>query len=503
MRKLITKNKGRSAQKANERLQNEMVEISFRTMPSKKMLAGDALNFGGELIAERKEKEALRLVTQMEEQYDFGSIIDVQLLRFRALLQLERLEDLIPLAKKLEDAAPSNFRVLMGIFKLNVILGEIAKAEEYLFKANRLLPGNIDLHLEAAAFYRTSGDKKKARAMLERSLNILTKKKKFQSEPLLATIYSRLAKNGGVTADQEHRLKELLLSKSLDSFHKSRVGHALAEINRSRGEIEAESEAIVLANGHEANWLNYNRTLAEYEFECDKEFAFAEEFFLTNNAGKLVDIDKDKNKTPIFILGMPRSGTTLLEQILSGHSRIGQTGESKAFSISYSDAMEKCASTFNVNDFPRGLDRLSLEELNQLPRKYLSYQEYLTDKDFFVDKDLANFKTAGLCGFLFERAKLIHINRAPMDIILSCYSNSIPGVRSTTDLEQLAANYIYMKKLIGLWKKVFPDKLIIVDYADLVADAESKVREVFDFLELEFEEDTLKFNEAKKYCSNS
>jgi len=103
----------------------------------------------------------------------------------------------------------------------------------------------------------------------------------------------------------------------------------------------------------------------------------------------------------------------------------------------------------------------------------------------------------GLLANLFAKAKFIHMNRPPMDIFLSCYRAIIPGIPATCNLEHLAIYYVYMKKMIGYWRKIYPDKVFILDYAELVDAPEEQIQEVFKFLSLNFEPEVLEFHKRK------
>ena len=115
----------------------------------------------------------------------------------------------------------------------------------------------------------------------------------------------------------------------------------------------------------------------------------------------------------------------------------------------------------------------------------------------YIDKELANFEYVGLMATLFPQAKFIHMDRAPMDIFLSCFRNSIPGVPETSNLTALAEYYVYMKRLVGLWRNLFADRLMVINYQSLVREPEDVVRASCDFLGIEFKQEMLEFHERK------
>ena len=187
---------------------------------------------------------------------------------------------------------------------------------------------------------------------------------------------------------------------------------------------------------------------------------------------------------PIFIIGLPRSGTTLLDRLLGGHSQVTSAGELDDF------ALQLCWAA----DQPDLLDTAMLSRLGELDyaeigRRYLMQTQWRAPRArFFVDKQPWNHVVAGLIARALPRARLLHVVRDPMDV---CFSNfrAMLGARYaySFDLEALGQHYLQYERLHAHWRKVMPDRVLDVAYRDLVHDRESALRRVLEFCGLDWE----------------
>lgn len=188
--------------------------------------------------------------------------------------------------------------------------------------------------------------------------------------------------------------------------------------------------------------------------------------------------------TPIFVLGLTRSGTTVLDRVLGNHSRIASAGELGDFERQ----LHWVADHGSVRD-PRFLECLAGLDYAEVGRRYLAQTWWRAhDKPFYVDKQPPNWMLAGLIHAALPQARILHLVREPMDV---CFSNwrAFFGDDSTFsyNLEALAMHYRDYRRLMAHWHAIAPGAILDVSYAGLVRNPEATAREVLAFCGLEWE----------------
>jgi tetratricopeptide (TPR) repeat protein len=204
------------------------------------------------------------------------------------------------------------------------------------------------------------------------------------------------------------------------------------------------------------------------------------------------------SERPVFIVGMPRSGTSLTEQILASHSKVAAGGE-------LSEMGRIAASLGREADrgHPAGLrvNSFSKEDADRGADQYLSLLQSISrDAPRVTDKMPQNFRNLGLIALLFPNAKIIHCRRSPLDNCLSCFVTGFPGTRHaySAKLETLGAYYADYVALMDHWRAVLPIPIFDVQYEDLVADPESQIPAIVGHIGLEWDPACLKFHETAR-----
>ena len=202
---------------------------------------------------------------------------------------------------------------------------------------------------------------------------------------------------------------------------------------------------------------------------------------------------------PIFVVGLPRAGSTLLEQILSSHSSVDGTLELPNV-LSYSQQLRRRGRSGNEPDYPEILAALSDEELEQFGRQYIDDTRiHRHGAPFFVDKMPNNFRHIGLIHLILPNAKIIDARRHPMACGFSGYKQLFAeGQQFTYDLADLGQYYRDYVELMDHWDAVLPGKVLRVQYEDVVGDLETQVRRILDHCGLEFEPGCLTFHRTER-----
>ena len=203
------------------------------------------------------------------------------------------------------------------------------------------------------------------------------------------------------------------------------------------------------------------------------------------------------SQRPIFIVGMVRSGTSLIEQILSSHPDVYGAGElGDIYQIS--NALPGILAT--STPYPECLSQLSQQQLNGLAQQYLDHLRQLSpDAQYVVDKLPGNFMHLGLIELLFPDAHIIHCRRDPIDTCLSAYFQDFSTPHSYAyDLSNLSAFYRGYLKLMEHWRKILRIPLLEISYEDLVSDQEKSTRTILEFCGLEWDDRCLQFHKNKR-----
>ena len=214
------------------------------------------------------------------------------------------------------------------------------------------------------------------------------------------------------------------------------------------------------------------------------------------NEKKLMQLSSSKtlDRDPIFVLGMPRSGSTLIDQIISSHSMVDGTQELPNIIKIAADLKRK------NNLYPEILDEIDEDEITELGEKYLNGTRWARDSaPFFIDKMPNNFIHIGLIKTILPNAKIIDTRRDAMDTCFSCFKQFFArGQLFTYSLEDLGKYYSDYIKAMNHWHKVFGDQIYTVHYDNVINDTENTIKELIKYCELPFENECLEFYKSSR-----
>lgn len=201
-----------------------------------------------------------------------------------------------------------------------------------------------------------------------------------------------------------------------------------------------------------------------------------------------------EKKTPIFIVGLPRTGTTLTERIISSHSQVESVGETQFLQM----ALRRQSGVQSIENMnPQMIEALAKVDPVLIANDYLGSVNYrLGTEPFFIDKLPFNFLYLGFIAKAFPDARIIHLGRNPMDACFSMYKQVFTwAYKFSYSLDGLAQYYIAYERLRNHWRDVLGDRLIEVEYESLVSDTEVQTRTLLEKLGLEFEQSCLDFDQ--------
>ncbi len=288
-------------------------------------------------------------------------------------------------------------------------------------------------------------------------------------------------------------IEDLLQDKSCafrDYYH---LLFSLGKAREDRGEYRHAMAAYAKGNqvrGRNVPWdsREFSRNLAEL-----KDF-FTPDFF-ASVAGQGCE-----SGAPIFIVGLPRAGSTLLEQILASHSQVEGTAE-LADIIALARQLSGKQRRGDASRYPGILAEVGAEALEEMGRGYLAgtAKQRRTDRPRFIDKMPNNFTHIGLIHAILPDAKIIDARRHPMDCCFSGYKQLFAsGQGFTYGLSRIGNYYRDYVDLMDHWDRVLPGRVLRVWYEDMVNDTEAQVRRMLDYCELPFEHQCLAFHENER-----
>ena len=366
-------------------------------------------------------------------------------------------------------------------------IGKINEAETNFLQALKADPNNVHTKISYAGFLKTSGKIDQATKLYQSIIS--------ENPDIDAELYRNFAHTKTFSReDQDIRRMELIIKKNnLDKHSKTHLCFALGKAYEDLGQIEKSFNYIKEGNAIVRKTYQYDTN------DMKKYFNNIVDIFQPDL------IDKFRNsglgeKNHIFILGMPRSGTSLVEQILSSHTKVCGGGEIKYVEDSITEVGKKRQSTY-----PESVKTFSPADLAEIGSLYLNKtKQFLGSKEFLTNKLPQNFLYLGIIKLIFPKSKIIHCTRDPLDNCISLYKNYFVGHQGYAyDLEELGAYYNLYKKLMKHWHKLFPDGFFEIHYDNLVKDQKDQTLQLLKFCQLDWEENCLAFHKTKRIVNTA
>lgn len=384
------------------------------------------------------------------------------------------------LARVLEDV-PDDLRTRLDLAVCLQGLGRLDDATRHFEVAVEMSPGSLEALSRLGNAYANGGRLDDARRTFESLLAI---------EPAMAGAHYELAtlKRFEAGDPQIEQMREVMASGRLDVRQQATLCFALGRALDQVGELDE-----AMACFHRGNRLK--RDLTDFSLEDERARVDAIREAYTDDAP--AGATGDPSELPVFIVGMPRSGSTLVEQILAAHPGVHGAGELNELAW----VLKDLAPWLPADDrLPEAAPRLPAEAWGELGRRYLGHlRRYDDDALRIVDKMPFNYLHVGAIRRMLPRARIIHTVRDPRDTCVSCYLTSFRHARGFSfDMADLAGTWRLYDELMSHWRDVCPDAFLDVRYEDLVDDTESGARRLIDYLGLEWDDACLRFSESTR-----
>jgi tetratricopeptide (TPR) repeat protein len=286
-------------------------------------------------------------------------------------------------------------------------------------------------------------------------------------------------------------LCQLLSDPDLPDSRRSALQFGLAQVRDARGAYTEAAELLRQANALAlgvARQRGQHYDPADNSRFVDRMMASCTSAFFARVRGFGLDSER-----PIFIVGLPRSGTTLTEQILASHSQVSGAGELR---LARDDFDALASSDHSAQD---SLDRLDQATARRIGERHLGRLEELSaDRPRVVDKMPDNYFYVGLLAVLFPKAKFIHCRRDLRDIAVSCWMTNFRSIRWANDPEHIVTRFHDYQRLMEHWREVLPVQLLDVHYEETAADAEGTARRLVEWCGLKWEPACVRFHEGRR-----
>jgi tetratricopeptide (TPR) repeat protein len=379
---------------------------------------------------------------------------------------------------------PKNRLYYRGLYAATVVgLGEHERAVRLYRELLEQAPADPDLHLSVAHALKTLGRRDEAIAAYRRAA---------ACRPDFGDAYWSLAnlKTYRFTDDELAQLRSLQAEPAVGAVDRYHLLFALGKALEDRGAYEESFHCYERGNALKRMESRYRPEIIENNTRQQMEVCTRDFFAARRGWGAPV-------RDPIFIVGLPRSGSTLLEQILASHSKVEGTQE-LANVQQLVAALRGRDPDLNNSRYPRILAELRADDYRQRGEQYLAgAQVYRTGKPFFIDKMPNNFRHLGLIHLMLPNARIIDARREP---IACCFSNLkqlfAKGQEFTYSAHDIARYYRTYLTLMRHWNDVLPGAILRVQHEDVVDDLDGSVRRLLDFCGLEFEPQCIEFHKT-------
>ena len=401
----------------------------------------------------------------------------------QALVALGRLEEADAAARRLTKIEPENPQTWIMIGSVSTRLMRQEEALEAYEQAARLKPEEVRLRMSIGHIHKTLGRRNESEAAYKAALAI---------DPGIAEAYWSLAdlKNYTFSDAEIAAMQYLLTNDKIERSNTAQLHFALGKALEQRHQYD--DAFTYYARGNALRRLDAPFDVEHFERRTSRIRAFFDSAFFVSRAGS-----GNPDPAPIFIVGLPRSGSTLVEQILASHSRVEGTMELPNI-INITHQFDDMVAS--RDGYPETVGTAPVGLLTALGSRYLEETAPLrTGREHFTDKLPNNFSHVGLIHAILPQAIIIDARRHPMDCCFSTFKQHFAeGQTFSYDLEDLGRYYRCYLSLMDHWDAVLPGKVLHLQYEDLVRDPEVSIRRLLDHCRLPFEAACLSFHQTRR-----
>jgi tetratricopeptide (TPR) repeat protein len=402
----------------------------------------------------------------------------------RILVDNSKLLEALEIYERLLRLKPDNSDAWEGYGRTLAQAGRVKDAETAYRKSLELEPQAPGVHMALAHMLKTLGNQEEALEAYRKSVEL---------NPALGESYWSMAnlKVFRFTDTEVGAMEEQVARDDLKEESRVHFLFALGKAYEDRQDYHKAWQHYHAGNQLKRTAVIYDPVEHEQHLNKIRE-VFSRELISANTGAGHPACD------PIFIVGLPRTGSTLVEQILASHSHVEGTAE-----LPNLGAIANGTGKYRPDGlaYPDTLATLTQRDFASYGREYLRQvaRHRVLGTPFFIDKMPNNFIHVGWIKLILPNAKIINTRRHPMDSLLGVYKQLFAkGQDFTYDMLELAEFYRSYVEMMAHWHDVLPGQVLDVHYEDTVADLEAQVRRILDFCGLDFEEGCLRYYETRR-----
>ena len=458
----------------------KLAEESYKKVLKKDKNNIDALRLLGLLAFKTKDYEiAERLflkVLQLDPSFSLAwdNLAKLYRIQNKLLKSIPAFENLIKLD-------PRNFEALVSLGTVYIKLSKYHEGIKLYEESLKIKPENPRVYLSLGHALKTIGEREKSEAAYQNAIKYFS---------LSGEAYWSLANLKTYEfSDKEIINMESSLTKNIHPNEMTQMHFALGKAYESKRQFDKSFKHYAEGNWQQRKQISYNAE--DYKISIDELIDFFDKNKNLYNAKAQSNFDD-----PIFILGLPRSGSTMIEQILSSHSLIEGTQElPNILAISRDIKLID-----QKKGYPQNLLGLNQSYFDDLGKKYIDETKWArSSTPYFIDKMPNNFVHIGLIKLILPKAKIIDARRNPMDTCFSCFKQYFAkGQHFTYDLDDIARYYKDYERLMDYWKKLFPEEIFTINYEQVIENPNDRIRDLLEFCNVKFEDNCINFHKSKR-----
>lgn len=403
----------------------------------------------------------------------------------QALRKRQKFQQALQQTEILRERVPDNpqFKSLYAVECMQ--MGDYGTALSMFDEVLRQVPGDPITLTSKGHAYKTQGDYDAA---------VRSYREAVESQPQHGEAYYSMANLKVYTFDDDEirKLHQQEADQNLPHTDRIYICFALGKAYEDKLDFETSFKYYERGNRLKKAQSRYSAEQMSEDLRAQRDVCTAELFEQRSGSG-------NDAPDPIFIVGLPRAGSTLLEQILASHSRVDGTLELPNI-LSLSQRLRRRGRKEGGDGYPAILGELTADELQKFGERFITDTSiHRKSAPFFIDKMPNNFRHIGLIHLILPNAKIVDARRHPMACCFSGFKQLFAeGQEFTYDLGDLGRYYRDYVELMDHWGSVLPGKVLRVQYEDVVNDLESQVRRLLDHCGLPFEDACVEFHRTRR-----